>query len=125
MQRHLLTLVLAACMCAPLAVSAQPAPGSDPPGPPPAVRAKIDAIMATAKNDGYAALTPDHRAQVTAIVAMVTAGALDPRAASGQIDALLTPDETTAVLAVAAKTREQIRAAFGGSMPPPPGGPPP
>ncbi len=119
--------MLAACLGAPLAASAQPAGGPDSGGPPPAVRAKLDAIAAQAKTDGYAALSPDHRANVSAVVAKVTAGTLEPRAAAAQIDALLTPDERTAILAVAAKSRTQMRAAFGGSMPPPPdgAGPPP
>jgi hypothetical protein len=122
MQRTLLALVLAACIGVPLAASAQsaPPPASDAPGPPPAMHAKMDAIAAQAKSDGYAALSPDHRAKVTAIVAKVTAGALDPRAAGEAIDAVLSPDERTAVLAVAAKTRAQMRATFAGAMPPPP-----
>ncbi len=118
--------MLAACIAAPLAASAQPAPpaGADGPGPPPAMRAKMDAIDAQAKADGYAALSADHRAGVAATVAKVTAGTLDPRAAGAAIDAMLSPDERAAVLAVAAKTRAQLRAAFSGSMPPAPPAPP-
>jgi len=130
MKRPFLVLMVAAFAGSPLLAAAQPAPGGpggDAMGPPPAVRAKLESISAQAKADVYAALSPAHRAAVEAIVAKVTAGALDPHAAGEQIDALLTPDESQAVLAVATKSREQMRVAFGGSAPPPPpdGGPPP
>jgi hypothetical protein len=131
MKRPVFACILAALVAAPLAVAAQNAPPAPPPGgpdgmgPPPAVRAKMDAMRAQAKADAYAALTPDHRTRVQAIVAQVVAGSLEPRAATQQIDALLTPDEQRAVDAVEQKQREQMRAAFAGAGGPPPGGPPP
>jgi len=128
MKRPFLVLMVAALAGSPLLAAAQPAPGAggDGMGPPPAVRAKLESISAQAKADGYAALSPAHRAAVQAIVAKVTAGSLDPHSAGEQIDALLTPDESQAVLAVATKSRAEMRVAFGGSAPPPPdGGPPP
>jgi hypothetical protein len=126
MKRSLLALTIAVCAGSPLIALAQPGPGSDDMGPPPAVRAKMDAIGAQAKAASYAVLTPEHRAAVDAILAKVRAGTLEPRAAGTQIDALLTPEETKAVMDVAVETREQARAAFGRAMPPPPpdGGPP-
>ena len=83
-------------------------------------------MRADAKTAAYAALTPAHSASVTAIVSQVAAGTLDRRAAAQKIDALLTPDESKAVLAAADKSRAAMRAA--GFAPPgrPPGagGPP-
>jgi Spy/CpxP family protein refolding chaperone len=135
MNRPLPALILAALFALPLAAAAQtqappPAPsGSDDMGPPPAVRAKMEAMRAQAKTDAYAALSPDHRTRVQAIVAQVVAGSLDPRAATQQIDALLTPDEQRAIGSVEQKQREQMRVAYAGPdgapAAPPPSGPPP
>jgi hypothetical protein len=98
-------------------------------GPPsPQQQGTMEKIRTDAKAAAYAALTPGHATSVQAIVAQVAAGTLDRRAAAGQIDALLSPDEAKAVLAADAKSRAAIRAAFGGNggPPPPPGaGPPP
>lgn len=86
----------------------------------------MEKLRADAKAAAYEALTPAHATAVTAIVAHVAGGALDRRAAGKQIDALLTPDERKAVLAVAEKSRKAMMAAMGGPPPPPgPGGPPP
>jgi hypothetical protein len=88
----------------------------------------MEKLRADAKASAYAALTPAHAASVQGIVAQVAAGTLDRRAAAGQIDALLSPDEAKAVLAAETKSRAAMRAAFagaGGPPPPPPGGPPP
>ncbi len=129
MQRMILAVTLAASVGVPLAAAAQPGPGGM--GPPsPELRAKLDAVDAQAKTSAYAALSPDHRARVQAIVARVTSGAVPPRDGAAQIDAVVSPDEAKAVLAVATATRAQMRAAFGGAAPPPPpppgnGGPPP
>ncbi len=95
-------------------------------GPPtPQQQAALEKVRADAKSAAYGALTPAHAASVNAIVAQVAAGTLDRRAASGQIDALLTPDEQKAVLAAMTKAREAMRAAMGSAGGPPPGGPPP
>jgi hypothetical protein len=122
MQRIIVVGTLAACVLLPAVANAQPGPGDM--GPPPAVRAKLDAVNAQAKAAGFAALSADHRARVQAIVARVSAGTLDPRSAAAQIDALLTPDEAKAVLGVATASRAQMRAAFGDAPPPPPPGGP-
>jgi hypothetical protein len=131
MQRRMVAFVIATSLSLilPVAAVAQPGPGPGP-GPmatsSPEMRAKLDAVGAQAKNEGYAALSPDHRAQVQAIVAKVTSGALDSRAAGEQIDALLSPEETKAVLGIAGSLRARVGAVLGGGPPPPPGaGPPP
>ena len=127
MKRFLALLVLCAGVAVPLSAFAQPAP-PPPDGPSPDQRAMMDKLRLDAKTAAFAALTPAHAAGVNAIVAQVAAGTLDRRAAGGQIDALLTPDEQKAVLAAADKSRKAMRAMMGGDGPPPPpgpGGPPP
>ncbi len=126
MQRTILcALLVALCFGVPVAASAQPVPGGMP-TPSPEMRAKIDAVGAQAKAESLAALMPDHRARVQAILAKVAAGGLDPHEAEGQIDALLSPLETKAVMDIAVATTERMRAVFGGGPPggPPGGGPP-
>jgi len=123
MKRSLVLLVLCASVAVPVAAFGQPA------GPPPN-QAMMEKMRADAKAAAYSALTPAHATAVTALIAQVAAGTLDPRAAGGQIDALLTPDEQKAVLAAGAKSRQAMRASGmmgAGGPPPPPGaaGPPP
>jgi hypothetical protein len=122
MRRAVVLVALCASVLFPVVASAQdggPPPGPPPggmgrgnwPSPSPALRAAMEKAHADAKADALAALTPAHAASVQSILAQVTAGTLDRRAAAGQIDALLTPAESSAV---------------GGPPPPPPpfGGPP-
>jgi hypothetical protein len=119
MKRMLVLLALCATVAAPaVALGQQGPPMGNPPTP--EQRAQMEKARADAKAAVYNALTPAHAASVTAIVAKVTAGTLDRRAASSQIDALLSPDEAKAVLAAGARARSAMRP--GG---PPPGGPPP
>jgi hypothetical protein len=104
--------------------------GAGRPSPSPAMRAAMEQARADARAAAFAALTPPHAASVQALLAQVTAGSLDPRAAGTQIDALLTPDEKSAVLAAAEKARRNMRSALMGAPPPPAdgapaGGPPP
>jgi len=104
------------------------APGvafGQPSGPAPEQRDALDKAHADAKAAAYAVLTAPHVASVSAIAAQVAAGSLDRRAASGQIDALLTPTEAKAVLAAAVSSRKAMRAAMmaAGGPPPPPAGP--
>ena len=119
MQRPFLVVLLGAILAAPLAAAAQTPP--DRMGPPPEMRAKMQTIHAQAKTDAYSALSADHRSRVQAIVTQVTSGTMRPREGSQQIDALLTPDESKAVLGVARTTRDAMRTAFasmrGGSPP--------
>jgi len=116
MKRSLVLLVLCASVAVPVAAFGQPA------GPPPN-QAMMEKMRADAKAAAYSALTPAHATAVTALIAQVAAGTLDPRAAGGQIDALLTPDEQKAVLAAGATSRQAMRASgmMGAGGPPPPG----
>jgi hypothetical protein len=92
MKRLLVLLALCASVAVPVGVLAQSAPPSQG-GPSPDQRAMMEKLRADAKAAAYSALTPAHAGAVTSIVAQVTAGTLDRRAAGTQIDALLTPDE--------------------------------
>jgi hypothetical protein len=105
------------------AFAQQGPPGMGGPPPSPQQQAAMDKARADAKVAAYAALSPAHLTSVNAIVAQVTAGTLDRRAASGQIDALLTPDEQKSVLMASSKSRDAMRTAMG--APPPPAGAPP
>jgi hypothetical protein len=106
-------LALAATLF-PVCVSAQPSPQNG--GPPDDMRAKMDALRADAKTSAFAALSDAHRAKVQSIVDAFdadgsTVGLGD---ASGQIDAVLTPQESSAVLAAQHKMRDAMRADFAG-----------
>jgi hypothetical protein len=93
------------------------------PQPPPDVRAKIEAMRAQYKTAAFNDLSADHRAKVQALIDQVQSGSLDPRDASTQIDAVLSPAETQAVLAEAQKMRDAMHQAFsppGGSTDQPP-----
>jgi hypothetical protein len=121
-----LWMLCSLCMLVALPAAAfaqQGPPGMGGPPPSPQQQAAMEKARADAKAAGYAVLSPAHVASMNAIVAQVVAGTLDRRAASGQIDALLTPDEQKGVLAAASKSRDAMRAAMG--APPPPAGAPP
>jgi len=113
MRKTLIGLALA-LMLAPLAVSAQPAPGSDG-GPPPEIRAKLDAIRADAKAALLKALSAEHLTKVQASVDQFNAGTLAPPDAVTAIDAVLSPDETKAVLDIQGRLNDARHAL----MPPP------
>ncbi len=123
MKRLPVLLALCVGLAVPAAGLAQPAPPM-PGGPTPAQQAALEKIRTDAKAAALGALTPAHAASVNAIVAQVAAGTLDRRAASTQIDAILSADEQKAVLAAADKSRRAMRAAIGDGPPPGPGGPP-
>jgi hypothetical protein len=125
MKRLWMLCSLCALTLLPAAAFAQEGPPGMGGPPSPQQQAAMEKIRTDAKAAAYAALSPAHAASVNAIVAQVAAGTLDRRAAGGQIDALLTPDEAKGVLAAAAKSRDAMRAAMGGAAGPPPGGPPP
>jgi len=138
MKRLFLAAALAAAIGVPLVAHAQATP---PDAMSADIRARMDAIRSTEKTAAFAALSADHKTKVQAIVDQVSAGKLDGRSAATQIDAILTPDESKAVVASAVKARADMRAmrdAMGGpnggpnsgappNPPPPgaPGGPPP
>jgi hypothetical protein len=130
MRKALALAVLAvASLCPGLAGAQNPPAGT----PPPDLRAQMQAMRAGARTQSFAALTPAHRAKVQAIVDQFDSGAIGtPREAVQQIDAVLSPDESKAVVAIAVQMRANMRAAreaggATGSGPnggPPNGGPP-
>ncbi|MBV9440719.1 MAG: hypothetical protein JOZ24_12065 [Candidatus Eremiobacteraeota bacterium] len=131
MKRTAIVAAFALSVFGPAAALAQPNPAPPVNGGP---SADARAAMMKARDDArvaaYAALSADHRTKVQAIIDQVNAGKLtDPRGAAQQIDAILTPDESKAVLAQHDKLRaamEQAHAAMGGpNGGPPPGGPGP
>ena len=112
MKRIVLTLAFALGI-APVAAGAQAGQNG---GPPPEMRAKMEQARGDAKTASYNALSADHRSKVQAVVDKFDAGTLaDPRDAATQIDAILTPDETKAVLAQRQSMRDAMRAAFARS----------
>ena len=116
--KKLLAFLFAAAIALPFT---SPALAQTPPeGPPPAVRQQLEQLHATARTNAFNALSADHRAKVQSIVDQVNAGTLDRRDAATQIDAILSPDEKTAVLAEGKKMREAMRTYFAQN--PPPGG---
>jgi hypothetical protein len=106
-----LTLGLAAL---PVASVAQMYPEN---GPPPEMRAQMDQARNTAKTEAMNALSADHRAKVQAIVSQVQSGTLSRQDGSSQIDALLSPQESQAVLAAGQKMRNTMRSAFEANHP--------
>jgi hypothetical protein len=139
MKRILVAAALCASIAVPVIVLGQTSgppggmgPGGMGPGgwssPSPALRAAMQKAQSDAKIAAFAALSADHATKVQAIVAQVTAGTLDRRAAATQIDGLLTADEQKAVIAAGTKERTDMRTAMtAAGMPPRPpmGGPPP
>lgn len=126
MKRMLALAAMTAAMCAaPLLAVAQTAP-APPPAAPPApsaeMRAQFEAMHAQVKTDAYAALSADHRTRVTSIVNAIVAKQTNVYAGIGQIDALLSDAEKTAVLAVAQRAHDTMRANMSKMAPPPPGG---
>jgi len=125
----LLALGLAAAI--PLAAVADQPTGPGAGGGPPEMRGQFERARSETRAVVLADLSADHRAQVQEIVDKVNAGTLpNPLDAVKQIDAILTPDETKAVLAERAKLGVAMhRGAPDGAGPPPagppPGGPPP
>ena len=101
----------------PLTVCAQQT--GPPGGPPPEVRAQMQAARDAAQTAAFNDLSPATRTKVQAIVDQINGGQLtDLRAAAAQIDAALTPAETKAVLA----ERDKMMASLRANMPPKPDG---
>jgi hypothetical protein len=80
-------------------------------GPSADARAKFTQVRADAKTNTLQAISADHQSKVNAIVATFNAGSVSPRDAAKQIDAVLSPGETSAVLAQQQKMRDAMRAA--------------
>ena len=118
MKSFLPALALLVATGLPLAACAQQSNAAEN-GPSPEIRAQMQAARDSAKTAAFNALSATDRAKVQAIVDQVNNGQLtDLRAASQQIDAALTPAETTAVLAQRDKLMQTMRA----NMPPRPDG---
>lgn len=120
MSLHKVLLAAAfAALLSPVAALAQQGPPAG--GPPPEMRAQFETARTNAKTAAFNDLSADHRAKVNAIVAQVQSGSLDPHDAASQIDAILTPAESQAVLGEQQKMRDAMRKAFesdnGGQMP--------
>jgi hypothetical protein len=115
-----MTLPLAALSLAvamPFAASAQAGPGAG--GPPPEMRARMLQMRDDAHKAAFNDLTPAHRTQVQAIVDQVNSGKLtDFAAAANQINAILTPDETKAVIAEHEKAFAAMHRDASGGAPP-------
>jgi len=124
MKRWIGAATLAASMVFPAAAWSQPASGPPPGGPPPAARAQMRAALGAANAAAQNALSPAHRDAVARITNSVAARSVDPRSGARQIDALLSADEKTKLVAIEQKLRTQMRSTMGGSPPPPPMGPP-
>lgn len=115
-----LSLVLA-----PVTASAQPGPG--PGGMPPELRAKFEQVRADAKANSLKALGADHQTKIQAIVDGFNAGTTALPDAVTQIDAVLTPDESKALLDQEQKMRDNLTALRPPNADAPagaPGGPP-
>jgi hypothetical protein len=112
MRYTLLALAFAAVLT-PVAVSAQPIPPPGGPngGPPPEVRAKLEQIRADAKANALKAISADHQTKIQAIITSFEAGSVTPKDAVQQIDGVLSPDETKALLDQEGKMREAQLAA--------------
>jgi hypothetical protein len=93
---------------APVMASAEPSPGSG--GPSPELRAKFDQLRADAKTNSLKALSADHQSKIQAIVGGFNAGSVTPTDAIAQIDAILTPDESKAILDQSQKLRDARKA---------------
>jgi hypothetical protein len=127
MKLSLPALALVVATGLPLAACAQQSNAAEN-GPSPEIRAQMQAARDSAKTSAFNALSAADRAKVQAVVDQVNNGQLtDLRAAAQQIDAALTPAETTAVLAQRDKLMQTMRAnmprrdgAMGGPNGPPP-----
>src|SRR5437588_673866 len=113
-----------ALFAAPVAAAAQGFPGLTP-----EQQAEIQTLRDTAKTTSFNALSADHRTKVQAIITNFNGGSVAIADAVTQIDAVLTPDESKAVIAAGQTMRDAMRKMYedvnGGSPPPGRQGPPP
>jgi len=88
-------------------------------GSSPEVQAQFTQARTEAKTNTLQALSADHQSKIDAIVVSFNAGSLAAPDAAKQIDAVLSPGETTAVLVQQRKMRDALRAAHpgGGNRP--------
>ncbi len=122
--RTILFVLSLALFAAPVAASSQGFPGMTP-----EMQAQVQALRDTAKATSFNALSADHRSKVQAIISNFNSGSVAIADAATQIDAVLTPDESKAVIAAGQTMRDAMRKmrddANGGSPPPDRQGPPP
>jgi len=115
--RTFLFAITLALFAAPVAAAAQGFPGMTP-----ELQAHMQTLRDTAKTNSFNALSADHRTKVQAIVTQFDTGSLAMADAVTQIDAVLTPTESAAVIAQGQAFRDARRKAFtdanGGSPPP-------
>jgi len=124
MKRFARIVVLGALLSTPAVAQQGPGPGDTNDGPPPESRQRMEQARDTARAQAIAALSGDHQAKVDAVLTRVKAGQLtDLRDAAHQIDALLTPKESQAVLAARDKLMADMRGTVQGSGAPPAAGP--
>jgi hypothetical protein len=120
MRYVLLAFALATALVPAAAAAQTPPPGG---GPPPN-RGQLEEFRAAAKGNALKALSADHQAKIQAIVNSVAGGTLPMKDGAKEIDAILTPDESKAILAQAQKIRDMMLAMRGSNPnpnPPPPG----
>lgn len=106
--------LLSFCAVAVLAATGL-ASAQTPSAAPTGMRAQMQQARDAAKAASLNALSSDHQAKVQTIVTAFDDGTLDIATAGAQIDAVLTPDEATAVLAQQQTMRDAMRAAFAGN----------
>jgi hypothetical protein len=110
MKLSLPVLALALATGLPLAACAQQSNAAEN-GPPPEVRAQMQAARDATKAAAFNDLTPANRAKVQSIIDQINNGQLtDLRAAAQQIDAALSPAESKAVLGERDKMMQTMRA---------------
>ncbi|HET9393491.1 MAG TPA: hypothetical protein VFO29_08265 [Candidatus Rubrimentiphilum sp.] len=114
-------LVLLFAVCAlPVAAPAQFMPTLTPDQ-----QAQVMKLRADTKTASFNALSADHQTKVQAVITQFDSGSVSMPDAITQIDAILTPDESKAVIAQSQQMRDAMRKIFesanGGS---PPSGPP-
>ncbi len=81
-------------------------------GPPSQIRAQMEQIRSSARTAAFNDLSSDHRARVQAIINQVNSGSLDRQAAAQQIDEVLSPSESQAILAQGSKMRDAMRTMY-------------
>lgn len=122
--RKILFALSLALFAAPITAAAQGFPGLTP-----EQQAQIQTLRDTAKTTSFNALSADHRTKVQAIITNFDSGSVAIADAVTQIDAILTPDESKAVIAAGVTMRDAMRKMYadanGGSPPPARQGPPP
>lgn len=121
MRNIFLALLFAVCAL-PVAAPAQFMPSLTPDQ-----QAQIMKLRADTKTNAFNALSADHQTKVQAVITQFDSGSVSMADAVTQIDAILSPDESKAVIAQGQQMNDAMRKIFesanGGSPPPgPPGG---